>query len=343
MTQTPTDIAMLFPGQGAQHVGMGRDVYEAITPARAVFDRAERITGMELTRLCFEGPVDELSRTDVAQPAIFTVSAAMLASLGGLLGPDAAATLRPRWAAGLSLGEYTALFASGMIDFDEALKLVTLRGRAMQRAATASPSGMVAVMGLDEAQAQQLCRDAAEGEELTCANFNCPGQVVLSGHRSACERAAARSERFGAKGAKMLDVAGAFHSSFMSPAADELAGALAAASFRPPRSPDAAPGRDQSATPEPTQQFASDEVEVIANVDARPYAGAVEVPDKLLRQLTSPIRWQESMEYALGQGARRFYEIGPGKVLRGLLRRIDRKADCTCVNCLDAVEKLQTE
>ncbi|MBS3733935.1 MAG: ACP S-malonyltransferase [Phycisphaerae bacterium] len=342
MTDAAKDIAFVFPGQGAQHVGMGRDVYEALAPARAVFDRAEQVTGLELTKLCFEGPGEQLSRTDVAQPAIFTVSAAMLASLGGQLDPPRVAALKPRWMAGLSLGEYTALFAAGMIDFDSALKLVTLRGRAMQDAATGSPGGMVAVMGLDEGPAEQLCRAAAEGQELTCANFNCPGQIVLSGERAACERAAEMSEQFGAKGAKLLDVAGAFHSGFMAPAADELAKALAAVSFRAPQAgPEIA--RDAPAAPQVAQQFADVDAAVIANVDARPYADAGEVPGKLLRQLTSPIRWQQSMAFAVEQGARRFYEIGPGKVLRGLLRRIDRNVECTCVNGLDAVEKLTAE
>ena len=316
MSDERSDIAYVFPGQGAQHVGMGRDVYERLTAGSRVFDRAEEVTGLPLKKLCFEGPEEELARTDIAQPAIFTVSAAMLAAMDDLHSPEQLEGMRPAFAAGLSLGEYTALYAADALDFDDMLKLVARRGELMQQAATAVPSGMVSVLGLDEDAARRLCDAAADGQVLACANFNSPGQVVLAGEIDACRRVERLAEEHGAKGAIPLKVAGAFHSPLMQPAAEAFAEALDAVEFRRPR------------------------VEVIANVDARAYSDASGIRDGLLRQLTSPIRWQQSMEYARGHGIERFYEIGPGKVLRGLLRRIDRAAECTCVNSLDALEKL---
>lgn len=301
--------AFLFPGQGAQRVGMGRDVCEGLAGARDLFEQAEQITGLPLRNLCFEGPEDELARTDIAQPAIFTVSAALLAAVDH--------SPAPAYLAGLSLGEYTALYAAGAMDFPTALRLLARRGELMQQAAVAVPSGMVSVLGLDEAAAQKLCDAAAEDQVLACANFNCPGQVVLSGQIEACRRAEALAGDFGASGAIALKVAGAFHSEIMAPAVEEFAQTLAEAEFAEPTVP------------------------VVANVDAMPYASAGEIRAKLLAQLNSPIRWQQSMELILGDGVNTFFEIGPGKVLRGLMRRIDRKAACTCVNSLDGLEKLR--
>lgn len=332
--------AFLFPGQGAQHVGMGKDLYESTPAGRAVFDRAEAITGLPLKRLCFEGPEEELARTDVAQPAIFTVSTAMLCFLDCLLPPEKVSALRPAFMAGLSLGEYTALYAADMIDFDDALRLVAHRGQAMQAAATAVPSGMVSIMGLDEAKATQLCAAAGAGQVLSCANFNCPGQIVLSGQLDACRRAEAMAAKdFGASAAVALKVAGAFHSAIMQPAAEQLEQALEAVSFRVPRG--LPPRADRSAPCEPAwgQDFAAADTHVVANASAAPYACNGCVKGGLLAQLTSPVRWQQSMEYLLAQGVRRFYEIGPGRVLAGLLRRIDRKAEVICLNSKEAVEK----
>jgi len=320
--------AFLFPGQGAQAVGMGRDLYEGFPAARAMFDRAEELTGLALKRLCFEGPEEELARTDVCQPAIFTVSAAALACLLARLGPARAEALRPAYMAGLSLGEYTALYAAGMVDFDDALRLVARRGEAMQAAAVATPSGMVSVLGVDEAQARALCEAAAEGQVLACANFNCPGQVVLSGQADACRRAERMARDFGASGAVPLKVAGAFHSELMAPAAETLAGALRDVAFRDPPGPAGAAA------------FASPATRVVANVDARPYAAAAEVQDRLLAQLVRPVRWQQCCELLLAEGVETFYEIGPGRVLAGLMRRIHRKAKVTCVGGVQAIEEL---
>lgn len=308
--------AFLFPGQGAQTVGMGKDVHDASQAAGDLFDQAEHITGLELRTLCFEGPQEQLSRTDIAQPAIFTVSAAMLAALGESMGTDAVTSLAPGWMAGLSLGEYTALYAAGAMDFADGVKLVARRGELMQQAASASSSGMLSVLGLDEAQAQALCEAAAEGQVLTCANFNCPGQIVLSGETTAIGRAEKLADEYGAKGAVRLDVAGAFHCELMQPAADRFAEELANVTFREPA------------------------VTVLANVDARPHGGPDEIRSKLLEQLTCPVRWQQSMESLLAGGADRFIEIGPGRVLAGLMRRIQRRADFTSVNSLEAVREL---
>lgn len=308
--------AFLFPGQGAQHVGMGKDLCEAFASARSVFDKAEAATGLELRKLCFEGPEDQLARTDVCQPAIFTVSAAMLAVMGEVLGAEKTAAIRPAFAAGLSLGEYTALYAANAIDLEPAVKLVARRGQLMQQAATAVESGMVSVIGLDEPQAEALVAAAAQGEPLTCANFNCPGQIVVSGSLAACKRVEQLAPEHGARAAVGLNVAGAFHSQIMAPAAEGLAEALARQSFRTPA------------------------VGVVANVDAQVYQDAAAIAPKLIAQLTGAIRWQQSMEMLESQGVQRYYEIGPGRVLAGLMRRINRRADFVSLNSLQAVEEL---
>ena len=330
--------AFLFPGQGAQQVGMGKDLYESFAAARAVMDRAEAVSQLPLNRLCFEGPESELSRTDIAQPAIFAVSAAALGCLVSLLDPPRLAALRPAFMAGLSLGEYTALFAAGMLSFDDAVRLVTRRGRAMQEAATASPSGMVSVIGLDEPRAQALVAEAAAGAVLTCANFNAPGQIVVSGEQAACERAAQLAPKHGASGAIPLKVAGAFHSPLMEPAARQLREALTSAAFSPAGTKKAC-AQDELFQADHAQEFADPAVQVIANVDAQPYPDPSAAPHKLLAQLTQAVRWQQSMEYLLGAGVERFVEIGPGRVLAGLMRRIDRKANITSLNSKESIEK----
>ncbi|MHC4562968.1 MAG: ACP S-malonyltransferase [Planctomycetota bacterium] len=309
-----TKLAFLFPGQGAQAVGMGMDLCEAFPEVADLFDRAESATSLAIRKLCFEGPEDDLNRTDMAQPAIFTVSAAMLKAVEATLSAEQLEQMRPSVMAGLSLGEYTALYAAGAMDFETGVKLVARRGELMQQAATATPSGMVSVIGLDEAQAAELCQAAGQGQVLTCANFNCPGQIVLSGETDACGRAAELAEQFGASGAVELKVAGAFHSDIMAPAAEGLTAELAEVDFAEPATP------------------------VIANVDAKPYAGAADVPGKLVAQLTSPVRWQQSMELLLADGLSGAYEIGPGRVLAGLMRRIDRKMKVVNVNSRQAAE-----
>ena len=308
--------AWLFPGQGAQQVGMGKDLCDAFAGARAVFEQAEAATGLALRKLCFQGPDDQLARTDVCQPAIFTVSAATLAVMRDLLGLDRFAAIRPAFAAGLSLGEYTALYAAGAIDFAPAVSLVARRGQLMQQAATATASGMVSVIGLDEPQAQVLVAAASQGEPLTCANFNCPGQIVISGSLAACKRVEQLAAEHGAKGAVRLNVAGAFHSQIMAPAAEGLAQTLAGLAFRTPA------------------------VSVVANIDAQVYVDGSAIPAKLIAQLTGAVRWQQTMELFESQGVKRYYEIGPGRVLAGLMRRINRRADIVSINSLQAIEEL---
>lgn len=309
--------AFLFPGQGAQTVGMGKCLHEAFPAAKAMFDRAEAATGLPLAKLCFEGPEEELAKTNICQPAIFTMSAAVLAAMETVLGTEKFQALQPGFLAGLSLGEYTALYAAGVIDFESGVKLVARRGALMQDAATAVPSGMVAIIGLDEAKANELCQAAAQGEVLSCANFNCPGQIVISGQTEACKRAETMAKDFGASGATALKVAGAFHSAIMKPAADGLSAALAGVEFRPAKAT------------------------VISNVTALPHGSGEDIKKLLVQQLTAPVRWQQSCEYLKAQGVTDTLEIGPNKVLMGMMRRIDRAVKVTPVNSRDAVEKLR--
>lgn len=308
--------AFLFPGQGAQAVGMGKDLCDGFDVARDIFDRAEAASQLAIKTLCFEGPQDELARTDISQPAIFTVSVALLETIRALLGDEQLADIAPATMAGLSLGEYTALYSAGAMDFETGLKLVARRGELMQAAAQETPSGMVCVIGLSEEQARELCLAAADGQVLTCANFNCPDQIVLSGQIDACTRAAAMAADFGAKAAVPLKVAGAFHSELMKSAAERLGEAIDEITFAPLNVP------------------------VVSNTDASEYASTGEIKARLLAQLVSPVRWQQSMEKLLADGVERFYEIGPGRVLAGLMRRIHRRADFTSVNSREVVEKL---
>lgn len=307
--------AFLFPGQGAQHVGMGKDLYEAFESARRIFDQAEQAINMPLKKLCFEGPEEELNKTDICQPAIFTMSAAALAAMHEVPG-ERTDSIHPAFSAGLSLGEYTALYAAGAIDFADALRLVAIRGKLMQDAAVATPSGMVALLGVEEDGAAKLCQAASQGQTLTCANFNCPGQIVISGQIDACRRAEAMAKEFGASGAVALKVAGAFHCKIMAPAATIFANVLEAMSFRQPKTT------------------------VLANVDAMPYDPAGRIADKLLAQLTGAVRWQQCCQYMISHGVEQFYEIGPGKSLAGLMRKINRKACLTTINSAEAVKKL---
>jgi [acyl-carrier-protein] S-malonyltransferase len=309
--------AFLFPGQGAQHVGMAKELHDRFEPARTVFRQACDATGLDLETLCFEGPEEDLARTDIAQPAIFTVSAAMLAVLDEIMPEDKRRAIQPSYFAGLSLGEYTALYAADALDFTSMVKLVARRGELMQQAATAVPSGMVSVLGIDEEQARELVAEAAgEAHALSCANFNCPGQIVLSGQAAAVERAAEIAPQHGASGAIVLKVAGAFHSELMAPAAEKFADALGEIEFAAPSAP------------------------VLSNVDAEPHGDSESIKKKLLAQLTSPVRWQQCMEKLLENGVETFYEIGPGRVLAGLMRRIHRRADFTSLKDAASVEKL---
>ncbi|NQU76922.1 MAG: ACP S-malonyltransferase [Planctomycetes bacterium] len=306
-------IAFLFPGQGAQHVGMGADIYRVFPVARDLFDQAEGITRLPLKKLCFEGPQDQLARTDVSQPAIFTASMAALGVLKELMGDEKFPT--PDCCAGLSLGEYTALCAGGAISFADGVKLVAERGKYMQAAATATPSGMVCLLGADEALAEKICNAARGDGVLVPANFNCPGQIVLSGTEAACRKAEAIAVDYGAGGVVPLEVAGAFHSPLMALAAEKLAEILKQVTINPPA------------------------VAVFSNVTAAGHGDPDEIRRDLVAQLTNPVLWQRCCEAMKRRGIEQYLEIGPGRVLAGLMRRIDRAGRVKCLNTRLALEE----
>lgn len=303
--------AFIFPGQGAQYVGMGKDIAEHYEQAKSLFVRANDILGYDLQQVCVEGPEEKLNTTTLSQPAIFTVSAAILEVL-----KSSGFSVRPDVTAGLSMGEYTALYAAGLIEFEDALRLVQKRGEAMQAAADASNGSMVSVLGLDEAQVTSLCEEASKGELLVAVNFNCPGQIVLSGAVGACERAVELAEKYGAIKAIPLSVAGAFHSEMMNPAASELEKALANCLIKAPS-----------------------EIKVIANIDTEYYTDADTIRHGLVKQLVQPILWQKCMEKLLAEGVENFYEIGPGRVLTGLMKRINRRTKVTNISSVDTLQK----
>jgi [acyl-carrier-protein] S-malonyltransferase len=288
--------AILFPGQGAQHVGMGRAFHDASAAARAIFASADRTLGLPLTKLCFEGPEEKLAETDVCQPAILTCSVAIVAALeerGALARSDFAC------AAGLSLGEYTALWFAGALSFEDALRLVRTRGQAMQRASEASPSGMVALIGATEEQARAACAKHAQGEVLQPANFLGPGNIAVSGSKAALERLAAKAREDGIRRAIPLKVAGAFHSPLMQPAVAVLEAAFAKVALKEPALP------------------------VFSNVTGAPHGTLAELKSTLMRQITAPVLWEKSVRAMIARGVDQFVEPGPGAVLTGLVGKID--------------------
>lgn len=299
--------AAIFPGQGSQEVGMGQDVAGQFPAAAETFAQADQVLGFGLSQLCFEGPADKLNATDIQQPAIFTTSVAIFRAAldAGLFKAD-----QFGYMAGLSLGEYTALHLAGAMSFEDALRLVHKRGQLMQRAAEASPGGMVSLMGLDESQTLALCERVADKGRIGPANFNCPGQIVISGDKSACDAAAGLAEEFGGR-AIPLDVAGAFHSELMRPAADALRETLAATEIEPPR------------------------CKVVSNVDVELHDEPDVIRESLYRQVFNPVRWQACVEHMIAAGAGGFWEVGPKRVLTGLNRKIDRKAKTTNISKLE--------
>jgi [acyl-carrier-protein] S-malonyltransferase len=297
-------IAFLFPGQGAQSVGMCRELDQELPAVRRLFDRAGEILGLDLRRLCIEGPADALEATDVSQPAIYVASLAALESLN-VSHPDLAASCAG--AAGLSLGEYTALTFAGALDFESGLRLVRRRGQAMQAAALATPSGMTSVLGLDEPTVDELCRRIAPAGRLWKANLLGPGNIVVSGEKAALDQVPAVATDLGAMKVVPLAVAGAFHSDLMKPADEQLAEVLAQTPMNPSRIP------------------------VYSNVDAAPHSDPDDIRRTLVAQVLQGVRWEDSMRRMLADGFDTFYEIGPGRVLTGLLKRIDRKMPCTSI------------
>lgn len=299
--------AFLFPGQGAQAVGMGQLLVDSTPPAKALFDKAAGILGYDLLQVCHEGPAEKLDSTVYSQPALFVTSLAALEWLR-VNKPDVVTGCQG--VAGLSLGEYTALVFAEVLSFEDGLRVVQERGRAMQDAADAVPSGMVSVLGLDAEKTQAVCDEARTGDEiLQIANYLCPGNIVVSGHKTACERVAAAAEKAGAMKTIPLSVAGAFHTPLMQPAVERLKATLAGVTLNKPRLP------------------------VISNVDAEAHDDPEQIRELLVRQVVSPVRWEDSIRKMLAHGHAPFWEVGPGRVLRGLLKRIDRKAETDGVDC----------
>lgn len=282
--------AYVFPGQGAQFVGMGKDLYDNNEEARALFEKANEILGFRITDLMFEGTEDDLKQTKVTQPAIFLHSVILAKALGDEFKPD--------MVAGHSLGEFSALVAAGALSFEEGLKLVSARAHAMQKACEARPSTMAAVLALPDEKVEALC---AEVDDIVApANYNCPGQVVISGTMEGIDKACAKMLEAGAKRALKLKVGGAFHSPLMMPAQEELAEAIASAKFETPVCP------------------------VYQNVDAKPHTDPEEIKANLIKQLTAPVRWTQDVEAMIADGADEFIELGPGAVLQGLVKKINR-------------------
>jgi [acyl-carrier-protein] S-malonyltransferase len=284
---------ILCPGQGAQAVGMGKDIYDSSPASRHYFDIARGHLNFDLPSICFAGPEDRLNQTDVSQPALFVTGVASFAA-AGLSAETVTAS------AGLSLGEYTALHLAGVFSFEDGLRLVAARGRYMQEAAVATPSGMVAIIGADEAAVTSLCDKVRQTDVLSPANFNAPGQIVVSGSAPACQRVLAEAEATGFK-AVPLKVAGAFHSALMRPAADKMHAELDKVKFNPPRAP------------------------VYSNVTAQPHADIESIKARLVEQIIQPVRWEQTMTALISGGEARFIELSPGRTLAGLAKRINKR------------------
>jgi len=290
--------AYVFPGQGAQFPGMGKDLYENNAEAKILFDKADEVLGFSLSKIMFEGTAEELKETKVTQPAIFTMSVIM----AKLLGDD----FKPTMVAGHSLGEFSALTAVGALDFDSALKLVSARAMAMQKACEAKPSTMAAILGLADDVVEDICAQV-EGV-VVAANYNCPGQLVISGEIEAVEAACELAKEAGARRALVLPVGGAFHSPMMEPARAELAAAIEATEFNTPMCP------------------------VVQNSVAKAVSEPSEIKQNLIDQLTAPVKWTQSVQQMIASGVTDYVECGPGKTLQGLVKKIDRSTNVSGVS-----------
>ena len=288
--------AFVFPGQGAQFVGMGKDLYETNALAKKYFDRADEILGFKITEIMFNGTDEQLKETKVTQPAVFLHSVIQALCLGG--------SFNPAMVAGHSLGEFSALVASGALDFEDGLRLVASRANAMQKACEINSGTMAAIIGLPDEKVEEICASvSSEGDIVVAANYNCPGQLVISGNVNAVNAACEKLKEAGAKRALPLKVSGAFHSPLMQPAKDELQAAIEKTTFKTPKCP------------------------VYQNVDAKPHTDAEEIKLNLIAQLTSPVRWTASVQTMIHDGADDFTECGPGKALQGMIGRIDKNVN----------------
>ena len=290
--------AYVFPGQGAQFPGMGKDLYENNAEAKALFDKADEVLGFSLSAIMFEGTAEELKETKVTQPAIFTLSVIM----AKLLGED----FKPTMVAGHSLGEFSALTSVGALDFESALKLVSARAMAMQKACEIKPSTMAAILGLTDEQVENIC--ASTAGVVVAANYNCPGQLVISGEIEAIEAACESAKEAGARRALVLPVGGAFHSPIMEPARAELAAAIESTEFHTPLCP------------------------VVQNSVAKAVSDPAEIKQNLIDQLTAPVKWTQSVQQMVASGVTDYVECGPGKTLQGLVKKIDRSTNVSGVS-----------
>lgn len=282
--------AYVFPGQGAQFVGMGKDLYENSSEAKAMFEKANEILGFRITDLMFSGTDEDLRQTKVTQPAIFLHSVILAKTLGE--------NFKPEMVAGHSLGEFSALVAAGALSFEDGLKLVSARAMAMQKACEKEPSTMAAILGIDDEIVENVCSDIQE--VVVPANYNSPGQIVISGSFKGIDIACEKLTELGAKRALKLQVGGAFHSPLMEPAREELADAIERTEFSEPVCP------------------------IFQNVNAKPVKNPAEIKQNLVAQLTAPVKWTQTVENMLKEGASHFTEVGPGKVLQGLIKKVDR-------------------